>query len=362
MPTNILMPALSPTMEKGNLAKWLKKEGDTVKSGDVIAEIETDKATMEFEAVDEGVLGQDRGAGRHAGRGGQRAHRRAGGRGRGRESGRRGAPKSRAGAERRRSRRRRHTGAARRTDAAASRSARSPPPARRAPRRRRVSAARAAAGARRRPRRNRIFSSPLARRLAKEAEHRSRPRAGLRSAWPRRSRATSTAAKSGKGLRAPACRAAPAGAPRRRSRRRCRTQQIRALYEDGSYEFVPHDGMRQTIAQRLTASKQTIPHFYLTHRLRHRQASGRARGDQRRRAEGQGRQAGLQAFGQRLRHQGAGAGAAARARRQCDLDRSRHAQAQAFRRRRRGGAARRPDHADHPQRRDANRCRRSPTR
>ena len=56
MPTNVLMPALSPTMEKGNLAKWLKKEGDSVKAGDVIAEIETDKATMEVEAVDEGVL------------------------------------------------------------------------------------------------------------------------------------------------------------------------------------------------------------------------------------------------------------------------------------------------------------------
>ncbi len=56
MPTNILMPALSPTMEKGNLAKWLKKEGDTIKSGDIIAEIETDKATMEYEAVDEGTL------------------------------------------------------------------------------------------------------------------------------------------------------------------------------------------------------------------------------------------------------------------------------------------------------------------
>jgi pyruvate dehydrogenase E1 component beta subunit len=58
MPTEVLMPALSPTMEKGNLAKWLKKEGDTVKSGDVIAEIETDKATMEVEAVDEGTLGK----------------------------------------------------------------------------------------------------------------------------------------------------------------------------------------------------------------------------------------------------------------------------------------------------------------
>src|SRR5215510_3407657 len=56
MPINILMPALSPTMEKGNLSKWLKKEGDKVKSGDVIAEIETDKATMEVEAVDEGTI------------------------------------------------------------------------------------------------------------------------------------------------------------------------------------------------------------------------------------------------------------------------------------------------------------------
>jgi pyruvate dehydrogenase E2 component (dihydrolipoamide acetyltransferase) len=56
MPVNILMPALSPTMEKGNLAKWLKKEGDKVKAGDVIAEIETDKATMEYESIDDGVL------------------------------------------------------------------------------------------------------------------------------------------------------------------------------------------------------------------------------------------------------------------------------------------------------------------
>src|SRR5215467_1452679 len=56
MPINILMPALSPTMEKGNLAKWLKKEGDQVRAGDILAEIETDKATMEYEAIDEGVL------------------------------------------------------------------------------------------------------------------------------------------------------------------------------------------------------------------------------------------------------------------------------------------------------------------
>ena len=58
MATQILMPALSPTMEEGTLAKWLVKEGDTVSSGDILAEIETDKATMEFEAVDEGILGK----------------------------------------------------------------------------------------------------------------------------------------------------------------------------------------------------------------------------------------------------------------------------------------------------------------
>src|SRR4026207_2357459 len=58
MPIQVLMPALSPTMEKGNLAKWLKKEGESIKSGDVIAEIETDKATMEVEATDEGTLGR----------------------------------------------------------------------------------------------------------------------------------------------------------------------------------------------------------------------------------------------------------------------------------------------------------------
>src|SRR6266403_2961371 len=58
MPVDVLMPALSPTMEKGNLSKWMKSEGDKVKAGDVIAEIETDKATMEVEAVDEGTLGK----------------------------------------------------------------------------------------------------------------------------------------------------------------------------------------------------------------------------------------------------------------------------------------------------------------
>jgi multidrug efflux pump subunit AcrA (membrane-fusion protein) len=76
MPIDILMPALSPTMEEGTLAKWLKNEGDSVAAGDVIAEIETDKATMEVEAVDEGDR-QDRGPRGHREREGQRRHRRA---------------------------------------------------------------------------------------------------------------------------------------------------------------------------------------------------------------------------------------------------------------------------------------------
>ena len=98
-------------------------------------------------------------------------------------------------------------------------------------------------------------------------------------------------------------------------------QQIRALFEEGSYEVVPHDGMRRTIAQRLTQSTQTIPHFYLTMDCNIGKLLAGARGDQRRRAEGQGRQARLQALGQRFRHQGAGARAAAHPRRQRELDR-----------------------------------------
>ena len=84
MPTNILMPALSPTMEKGNLAKWHVKEGDAVKSGDVIAEIETDKATMEVEAVDEGTVARIVVPEGHRRRAGQRCDCGPCGRGRGR--------------------------------------------------------------------------------------------------------------------------------------------------------------------------------------------------------------------------------------------------------------------------------------
>jgi pyruvate dehydrogenase E2 component (dihydrolipoamide acetyltransferase) len=236
MPTNILMPALSPTMEKGNLAKWLKKEGDKVKAGDVLAEIETDKATMEYEAVDEGTLvkivvpegTQDvavnaiiavlAGDGEDVKAAGA------------------GAAKSTSVAK---------TPEAPKPQAASPKAA---APAPQPP----VSPV-AASGS------NRTFSSPLARRIAKEAGV-DLSRVSGSGPHGRVIARDIDAAKSGKGLRAPD--AAPAaGAAIAPS---MSDASIRALYEDGSYELIPHDGMRRTIAQRLTASVQTVPHFYVT--------------------------------------------------------------------------------------------------
>jgi pyruvate dehydrogenase E2 component (dihydrolipoamide acetyltransferase) len=260
MPINILMPALSPTMEKGNLAKWLKKEGDKVKSGDVIAEIETDKATMEVEAVDEGTLakilvpegtqdvpvndviavlagdGEDvKAAGASAASAPPKA-----------------APPT--------------------TAAAASKPAAQPSAsslATPAPRPPQDQARTAAASPRPEPGtkgeapqtngHGRIFSSPLARRLAKDAGI-ELGRVNGSGPHGRVIARDVEQAKSGKGLKAPA--AAPSGAPSIAPS--MSDQQIRALFEEGSYEVIPHDGMRRTIAQRLTASVQTVPHFYLT--------------------------------------------------------------------------------------------------
>ncbi len=247
MPINILMPALSPTMEKGNLAKWLKKEGDKVKSGDVIAEIETDKATMEVEAVDEGtiakilvpegtqdvavndviaVLAGDGEDVKAAGAGAASA-----------------PPKAASTAQ---------------TPAAAKPAPTSAPAA--APAAKAAApATQAAVPASQTNGHARIFSSPLARRLAKEA---GIELSRINGSGPhgRVIARDVEEARSGKGLKAPA--AAPAGAPSIAPS--MSDKQIRALYEDGSYEVIPHDGMRRTIAQRLTASVQTIPHFYLT--------------------------------------------------------------------------------------------------
>jgi pyruvate dehydrogenase E2 component (dihydrolipoamide acetyltransferase) len=245
MPINILMPALSPTMEKGNLAKWLKKEGDKVKSGDVIAEIETDKATMEVEAVDEGTIakilvpegtqdvpvndiiavmagdGEDvKAAGAGAGAGAAPAPKPAE------------APKPAA--------------------ASAAPAAPGPVPAA-------APAPQAAAAPAKSNGHARIFSSPLARRLAKDA---GIDLSRINGSGPhgRVVARDVEGAKSGKGLKAPA--AAPAAGPGLAPG--MSDKQILALFEEGSYEIVPHDGMRRTIAQRLTASVQTVPVFYLT--------------------------------------------------------------------------------------------------
>ncbi len=253
MPINILMPALSPTMEKGNLAKWLKKEGDKVKSGDVIAEIETDKATMEVEAVDEGTLAkilvpegtQDvpvndviavlAGDGEDVKAAGAAAAS--------------APPKPAAAAE----------APAAAKPAPAPTPAPSPVPAAKSAAPAAAPAPQAAASAPQTNGHGRIFSSPLARRLAKEA---GIELARINGSGPhgRVIARDVEQAKSGKGLKAPA--AAPAGAPAIAPG--MSDKQIRALYEDGSYEVIPHDGMRRIIAQRLTASVQTIPHFYLT--------------------------------------------------------------------------------------------------
>jgi pyruvate dehydrogenase E2 component (dihydrolipoyllysine-residue acetyltransferase) len=248
MPINILMPALSPTMEKGNLAKWLKKEGDKVKSGDVIAEIETDKATMEVEAVDDGtiakivipegtqdvavndviaVLAGDGEDVKAASAGAASA-----------------PPKTAPAAQ--------PPAAAKPTPPPPQPSSAGPPAKPQAP------AAPAPTPA---PTNGhgRIFSSPLARRLAKEA---GIDVARILGTGPhgRVIARDVEEAKSGKGLKAPAAApgAAPAIAPAMSDK------QVLALFEPGSYEIVPHDGMRRTIAQRLTAAAQTIPHFYLT--------------------------------------------------------------------------------------------------
>jgi pyruvate dehydrogenase E2 component (dihydrolipoamide acetyltransferase) len=241
MPINILMPALSPTMEKGNLAKWLKKEGDAVKSGDVIAEIETDKATMEVEAVDDGTLAkivvpegtQDvavndiiavlAGEGEDVKAAGASAKASP-------------APAAQPAAK----------------EAAPAAKAPEPAPApAAAPKAAPAAAVNGAAT-------GRIFSSPLARRLAKEAGI-ELSRIGGTGPHGRIVARDVEGAKSGKGLKPAAAATTAASPPAGPSE-----QQIRALFAEGSYDVVPHDNMRKIIAQRLTLSKQTIPHFYLT--------------------------------------------------------------------------------------------------
>ncbi|EHJ99732.1 MULTISPECIES: pyruvate dehydrogenase complex dihydrolipoamide acetyltransferase [Rhizobium/Agrobacterium group] len=255
MPINITMPALSPTMEEGNLAKWLVKEGDKVAPGDVIAEIETDKATMEVEAVDEGtvaklvvpagteavkvnaliaILAADGEDVAEAAKGGNAAPAASQAKAEApkQEAAKAEAPKEEA------------VPAKAEKPAADQASAPSTP------------APVAKSG-------ERIFASPLARRLAKEA---GLDLTAVSGSGPH-GRIVKTdvekAAASGGAKAAPAA-AASAGAPAAALAKGPSEEAVLKLFEPGSYELVPHDGMRKVIAKRLVESKQTVPHFYVS--------------------------------------------------------------------------------------------------
>jgi pyruvate dehydrogenase E2 component (dihydrolipoamide acetyltransferase) len=260
MPINILMPALSPTMEKGNLAKWLKKEGETIKAGDVIAEIETDKATMEVEAADEGVLakivvpegtadvpvnqliavlaGEGEDVTTAAAQAGRSAPT---------------APPSPAANK---------APVAEVSPSASSGNGREattqatavPQPA--------LEAAAPSAAPTNGHGTQRVFSSPLARRLAKEA---GVDIGRVQGSGPhgRVIARDIEAARAGQGLRAPAAEPGAVPSPPRAARPPTEDK-IRALFAEGSYDVVPHDNMRKIIAQRMVEATSTIPHFYLT--------------------------------------------------------------------------------------------------
>ena len=240
MPIDILMPALSPTMEEGKLSKWVVKEGDSVSSGDVLAEIETDKATMEVEAVDEGTIGKimvDEGAegvkvnaviavlleeGESASDIGS-------------------APAAAPVAP------------AATPEAAEAPKAEAAPTTAPAPVAPAPAAPKAASG-------DRVFSSPLARRIASQE---GVDIAAVNGTGPHGrvvKRDVEAAIKSGTG------KAKASGAPA--SQKTLTTgmsdETVLKLFEEGSYEIIPHDGMRKTIASRLTESTQTIPSFFIS--------------------------------------------------------------------------------------------------
>ena len=247
MAVQILMPALSPTMEEGTLAKWLVKEGDKVKSGQILAEIETDKATMEFEAVDEGIVGKLLVA---EGTGGVKVNTAI-------------AVLLEDGED--------ASAAAAPKPAAAAAPAAAPAPAA-------AAAAVAEPGTPGLPRGEglgvRVFASPLARRIAKEkgvdlgavkgsGPHGRIVRADVEGAQPGAATpavvVAATAAPVPVEVKLASAAAVPAGMA---------TETVLKMYADRQYEEVPLDGMRRTIAARLTEAKQTIPHFYLRREVR----------------------------------------------------------------------------------------------
>ncbi|BCM84333.1 pyruvate dehydrogenase complex dihydrolipoamide acetyltransferase [Methylobacterium indicum] len=289
MPINVLMPALSPTMEKGNLAKWLKKEGDAIKSGDVLAEIETDKATMEVEAVDEGVLakivvpegtadvpvnelialiaeeGEDPGS---VEAGGNKPDKTADAPA---KADKPDAAKTQAPAGNETPGG--GTMSYERVDTA--------------PEGARPAGGKTADGAPAgQPEGGRRFASPLARRIAKQegldlgAVSGSGPHGRIIERDVRAAIEGGTAKETAKetasgtvkpapqaaAKEAPAAKPEPAQAPKpaAASPSGLTAKQVMGLFEPGSFEEVPLDGMRKTIAKRLVESKQTVPHFYLS--------------------------------------------------------------------------------------------------
>ena len=237
MAIEILMPALSPTMEEGTLAKWLVKTGDRVKSGQILAEIETDKATMEFEAVDEGIMGPLLVA---EGTAGVKVN----------------APIAVLLED---------GEAADATPAVAKAAIAAPPAGAAAP------APAIAAAQVDKPAGARVFASPLARRLAAEKGmdlkkvQGSGPHGRIVRADIDGARVAAPAEVAAPVAAAPAAKAAEAkvGMPTGMS-----AETVMKMYADRAYVEVPLDGMRRTIAARLTEAKQTIPHFYLRREVR----------------------------------------------------------------------------------------------
>jgi pyruvate dehydrogenase E2 component (dihydrolipoamide acetyltransferase) len=240
MPTEILMPALSPTMEEGTLAKWLVKEGDTVSAGDLLAEIETDKATMEFEAVDEGTIGKILVA---EGSEGVKVNtpiavlleegESADDIGSSSPAPKVDTPKAQTAAP-----------AAKAEDGPAT-----PAPA----------APKASDG-------GRIFASPLARRIAAE---KGLDLAQIKGSGPH-GRIVKADVEGAKPAAAPAQQAAKpeAKAPAPAVASGPSSDAVMAMYQGREYQEVKLDGMRKTIAARLTEAKQTVPHFYLRREIR----------------------------------------------------------------------------------------------
>lgn len=243
MPTEILMPALSPTMETGKLAKWLVKEGDTVTSGDIIAEIETDKATMEVEAIDEGKVGKILIA-----------------------EGTEEVPVNTTIAVLLEEGESADDISASPAPAPAAPAPAAPTPAPAAAAPAEVApapvAAPAASPAPARQPDARIFASPLARRIAKQNNIDIALLSGSGPHGRIIKLDVETALKDGVPTAAPAATAGAAPAPAMASGPS--DDMVRRLFTEGSYEELPHDGMRKTIASRLTESHQTIPAYFIS--------------------------------------------------------------------------------------------------